>query len=309
MAAHLGAAMTDEPSVFDRAPRQSDFGVNDKGLPYNDVMEALKKGRDELPGFKQFKVGTETVDAVEKLFDGQVTGEEVFTAIDTGLSAVVAYIEAVELIITGAQSAALKDPIGLVGAAVGAFVAAGGTFIIEHVQPVQDLMGVLKGNPGRIKKSAEMWKALAEGIKPVGEDLHASATTVKDSWTGKDGSAAHQRLLEGGDAVAVSALMAKGISVALGYTAALYEKIQGFLVNRAADLAGALVSNIPDLAKGPVGWLEILADLTPILLRIQLELVQIGLHVTRVLGALAGLFDAATNASEKMKPYIEKMSH
>jgi hypothetical protein len=298
-------------SYFDDAPQQSAFGTNQDGGYFNDPVEAAKAALSSTLGLKQLLAGrdyaTQTLPLVGELFQGEADFDELFTILDSTLDLAVNAIEGVEALMA-LDDLMLNDPSGMIGAAMSNAVSVGLTFLLEYVQPIQDLFGMLTGNAGRIRTSKAMWTALAQGISPVGTDLLAQAERIDGVWHDDGADAARLRLAEGNDVIQVAAALALGVGGVLEFCACVFDKVQGFCVNRAADVVGLFTEAIVKfLMSGPKALADILIDIVPMLLRITLELCQIGLHVARAFGALVGLMTGAGEAVGRMTPYIERM--
>jgi hypothetical protein len=297
-------------STFDGAPQQSDFGVNQSGSVFDDPAAAVQKSLENCVGIKQGMAAAEYVvetgPLVGELFNGEAEFEDLFAILDSTLNLAVNYIELCEAILAGADLAT-GDPSGLVGAVAGNWAAMGMTFILELLQPIQDLFGMLTGNPERIRTSKDMWQALANGITPVGASLLQQADRLGEAWQDDGADAARLRIIEGNDVIQVAAALAVGVSGALEFCACVFDKVQGFLMNRAADIVGFLAELVVKALMGPVKWPEIIIGLIPVLTRITLELVQLGMHIARALGALIGLMTGAGEAAGRMAPYLDRM--
>lgn len=294
-------------SYFDNAPHQSEFGVNQDGETFNDPGEAAQKAIDNCVLYKtglatgDFAEKTETV--VGGLFDGEVCFDDLFEAVDSGLTLAVSVIESVEFL--AATLTSTSDPGGLLGDWVSNLAGMGMAFLLEYVQPIQDLVGMCSGNPERIRVSASMWKALADGLAPTGTDLLAQAERLGDAWHDDASDAARLRLAEANDIILVIVELAVGVAGALEFSACLFDKIQGFMMNRVADVIGLLLEFV---VGGAPKWPQLLIECIPLFLRIILELVQLAMHVVRSFTALVMLLVGADAAVDRMLPYLERMS-
>lgn len=298
-------------SYFDDAPRQSDFLYNDDGSMLDDTSAAATKALENWPLYKQSLAGAnylqETAPLIGKLFDGEATFDDLFNIVDSSLTLAVNCIELIELSLS--VSGGLRgDLSGVLGTCVSTLVSMGLTFILESLQPVQDLFGMITGNPGRIRTSKEMWEALATGLAPIGGSLAEQAAKLDEAWQDSGADSARLRLLEGNDILQVTAALANGVGAALEFCATTFEKVQGYVLNRTSDLAGALVSYVPKAFQGPKGWIEIALDFIPMVIRMTMELIQIAMHLTRACLAILGLINGAQAAAENARPFIERMS-
>lgn len=298
-------------STFDDAPQQSEFGYNSEGSVWNDAEAAGWKAYDQFPGWKQGKAAFEYWDKVGpqvgRLFEGEATFDDLFTIIDESLNMAVNVIEGIELALVPINTV-VGGPGAVLGLAVSTLVSVGLTFVTEVFQPIQDLFGMLTGNPDRIRVSRDMWVALQEGITPVGDDLMGLSDKLGEVWQDDGADAARARLLEGNDVIQVAGALAMGVASALEFCAKTFEKVEGFLINRASDIAGLLVSGVPRAMAGPLELALFVLDMILMATRIQLELAQLAMYLGRAFGALISLMNGAEAAAEKMGPYIDGMS-
>lgn len=297
---------------FDDAPHQAPINYNQDGSINDPLGEAAAKSADNLPFWKQGKAAWEywgkVEPSVDRLFEGEATIDDYFTILDESLNMAVNFVEACELGVTIGGSF-VGGPGELVGAAVSTLVSVGLTFILEYFQPVQDMFGMITGNPDRIRVSRDMWTALSEGLATIGEELMAHSQSLGEAWQDAGSDAARARLVEGNDVVTVAAALATGMSEALEFCAATFEKVQGFCINRASDVADALVSYVPRaVTGGPPEWAIIAVEVALMAARIVLELLQIAMYLGRAMGALCALMNGAETAANNMVPYIDKMS-
>lgn len=297
-------------TYFDNAPQQSEFGKNQDGSAFNDLGEAATAARDNCVGFKQFLAATDFIEkagtAAGGLFDGEVSFDELFDAVDSALTLAVNLIETGELIGAG-MDMVTGDPSGLVGAAMSNMASVGMSFLLEYFQPIQDLVGILTGNPERIRVSKSMWLALADGIGPMGTELLAQGEKLGEVWHDDASDAAMLRLAEGNDILQVAAGLSVGVAGALEFCACVFDKVQAYLMNRISDLIGFLSELVVKFLMGPVKWAEILVDAIPMFARIVLELIQLAMHVARAFAALIALLIGADTAVDRMLPYIDRM--
>lgn len=296
-----------DSSYFDSAPHQTEFGVNQEGSHFNDPAQAVAKAIENCAGIKPILAGKDFLEkgaeVVGGLFDGEVGFDDLFDAVDSALSMAVSLIETGELLNSSFDAAV--DPAGLIGDMVSNVVSMGMAFLLEYVQPIQDLVGMLSGNPERIRVSGSMWLALADGLAPKGTDLLAQAERLGDAWHDDAADAARLRLAEANDVIAVAVELATGVAGALEFSACLFEKIQGFAMNRVGDAVGLVVEFI---VGGAPKWPQLLIDCIPMFIRIILELIQVAMHVVRSFAALVMLLVAADAAVDRMLPYIDGMS-
>lgn len=295
-------------SLFENAPRQSDYGFNSDGSIYNDFEKAAEKAGDDLPFYKQYRVGKEYYEKaqhIDKLFDGDETVEDLFTVIDESMTLAVNIVEAIELASTvqGATTPA-KAGEALIETLIGTAISVGVPLLVEWLQPLKDLFGLLTGNPDRLRTSKSMWEALADRVEPIGVSLEARARELGEVWRDEAETAAEYRLYEGGQMAQVVAKLSRGMGVVLEFCASTFEKVQGYMVNRAADLVSVAMSALTSVATA----LKVIRELVPLIVRVYIEFLQIMLHLTRAFGTLVNVMNAAGDAAERMTVYIDAMT-
>lgn len=152
-------------------PRESDVtdgtGVvaTDEGYAPHDWGAA-----DSIPGISH---GTEISNAVPGAFDGQV-GD----------------ISAIGLQVTSLAATAggfLLDPVGFV-------IEAGLGFLIDFVQPLEDLIGLATGNAERMQHEIEKWTTVRQAIAPLSQQVSDIAASTLQTWTGPASEIAKTRI-------------------------------------------------------------------------------------------------------------------
>ncbi|GIG65083.1 hypothetical protein [Phytomonospora endophytica] len=86
------------------------------------------------------------------------------------------------------------DPIGFL-------VNCGVSFLIDLVQPLEDLLGLVTGNPERMETESNRWGRVRNALEPLSEDLRAAASEDLKKWDGDASVIAKQRLNELADAM------------------------------------------------------------------------------------------------------------
>ncbi|MEV0650237.1 hypothetical protein AB0I28_33750 [Phytomonospora sp. NPDC050363] len=89
----------------------------------------------------------------------------------------------------------MVDPIGfLVNAGIG--------FLIDFIQPLEDMLGMVTGNPERMGAETEKWGRVRSALEPLGEQVKSVGASDLSNWQGEASAVAKQRLGEFGDAIA-----------------------------------------------------------------------------------------------------------
>lgn len=121
----------------------------------------------------------------------------------------------------------LVDPIGFM-------VSAGLGFLIDLVQPLEDLLGMVTGNPERMGAENDKWGRVRSALEPLSEQVKKVGAETMPGWQGDAATIAKQRLSEFGDAIA-----------AVGGQIAWLETV--------LELAKALAGVAQDVIKGLIG--------------------------------------------------------
>src|SRR5262249_60191496 len=71
---------------------------------------------------------------------------------------------------------------------------AGLGFLVDVIQPLEDLLGLVTGNGDRIGRDAESWQAVADGLAGLAGSLETAAGQDLSGWLGEASRAARDRL-------------------------------------------------------------------------------------------------------------------
>ncbi|HEY2059087.1 MAG TPA: RHS repeat-associated core domain-containing protein [Amycolatopsis sp.] len=92
----------------------------------------------------------------------------------------------------GAVGTAL-DALSMAMDPFGAILAAGVSWLMEHVGPLKEALNGLTGNADEIAAQSQTWANVAKELESVGQDLDAMVKADLQSWTGPAGDAYRQR--------------------------------------------------------------------------------------------------------------------
>jgi hypothetical protein len=157
-----------------------------------------------------------------------VEGIESGNWIDIGLGGLTTGLEALSIVM---------DPIGSVGANLV-------SFIIEHVEPLQDVLDKLAGSADAVMAQSQTWKNIAAAVAAVQADYGQESTTDTAGWTGNAADAYRARAAD------TAALLGAGAQAAQGL---------GSAVQMAGMLVGAVRETVRDLIADLVGRLTVWA--------------------------------------------------
>ncbi|MET7997724.1 RHS repeat protein, partial [Amycolatopsis sp. NPDC005232] len=92
----------------------------------------------------------------------------------------------------GAVGTAL-DALSMAMDPFGAILAAGVSWLMEHVGPLKDALNGLTGNADQIKAQSETWGNVAKELGSVASDLNDAINADLQSWSGSASDAYRQR--------------------------------------------------------------------------------------------------------------------
>ncbi|MGY0232514.1 hypothetical protein [Longispora urticae] len=111
-----------------------------------------------------------------------------------------------------------------------ALLSAGLGFLIDVVQPVEDLLGLVTGNAERMGTEIARWERVGKALVPLAAEVRASGNESLLGWQGKTGEEARQRLGAFADGMRAVATDIKLIEVCLLLAKAVMEIAQAFLI-------------------------------------------------------------------------------
>lgn len=88
----------------------------------------------------------------------------------------------------------LLDPVGWV-------IEAGLAFLIDFIQPLEDLVGLATGNSERMLHEIEKWNSVRDAMGPLSQEVREIADATLQSWSGDASSVAKTRIHELADAI------------------------------------------------------------------------------------------------------------
>lgn len=169
-------------------------------------------------------------DAVDYKWDSVVplgeTGKNIYTGI-TQHDMVDLWAGASDL--TGNVISFVADPLNWL-------ISAGLTFLIDFVQPLEDLLSLVTGNAERMEPYAEQWEQLGQALVPLAAAIRQAATDELIEWAGRDAAAAKKRLLEFADAVEATGGEAASISGLLTLFSKIMAAAQQLIIGIIATL-------------------------------------------------------------------------
>ncbi|MBE1576967.1 hypothetical protein ACFORH_07325 [Amycolatopsis roodepoortensis] len=154
-----------------------------------------------------------------------VQGIESGNWVDIGLGAVTTGLEALSIVM---------DPIGSVASNLV-------SFIIEHVEPLQDALDKLAGNADVVASQAQTWQNIAKAVREEGTAYGTEATIDTESWVGKAGDAYRVRAATTATLIGAAAQAADGLGSAVRMAGMVVGVVRETVRDLIADLVGRLV--------------------------------------------------------------------
>ncbi|HEV7973178.1 hypothetical protein [Amycolatopsis sp.] len=139
------------------------------------------------------------------------------------------------LSLAGEAASAAIDPFGYLMSSVA-------SFLMEHIQPLKDMLDSLAGDPPVIQSYSETWANVAKSLE---ESQVTYANAVKNGtagWTGSAADAYRKQATEQADAIAGAATAASTISTVVMIMGEVVAFVREFVRQLIADLIGKLIS-------------------------------------------------------------------
>ena len=87
------------------------------------------------------------------------------------------------------------------GSPVADLLAGGFEFLFSFIKPLDDLLGMVTGNPTRMEVEIDSWDGVREGLGPIAEGVSAAWDSHLRSWQGGDAEKAREKVQNFGEAI------------------------------------------------------------------------------------------------------------
>jgi hypothetical protein len=136
----------------------------------------------------------------------------------------------------------LADPLNfLIGAGLG--------FLIDVIQPLEDALGLVTGNPERMEAEVSKWERVEKALGPLAEEIRSAANEGLISWEGKAAEAAKTRFNLFADGVEAAGEEVKQVVSILNIAKTVMDIAQAFVISLMATFVEWLVWTwVPALA-------------------------------------------------------------
>lgn len=126
-------------------------------------------------------------------------------------------------------------------------------FLIDWIQPLQDAIGYVTGNPERMDEEMAKWGRVQNALVPLSEQIRDAANAGLMVWEGKASDAAKERLNDFADGVGGIANDVNLIHMIMNISKMLMELAYKFVLSLIAELIEWMIMVwIPALAAAPV---------------------------------------------------------
>ncbi len=128
-------------------------------------------------------------------------------------------------------------------------ISAGLGFLIDVVQPLEDMLGLVTGNPERMGTEIAKWDRVGSALAPLADEIRSAADDGLVGWQGKAADAARQRLHEFADGVTSLTNDVGQLKMIMDLAKALMETAQGLVTGLMASFVEWLIFTwVPALA-------------------------------------------------------------
>lgn len=211
-------------------PRDTDSDVT------NDTTATPDRGTLDWEPSKQFPVANEvtsTIESGKKLAEG---------GNDSELTAIAGNVFTMASTVTEIGT----DPLNWL-------ISKGLGFLIDWLQPLEDAIGCVTGNPERMDEEIAKWERVGNALTPLSEEIRDAANAGLISWEGRAATAAKARLNDFADGVAATANDVKQIIMIMNISKLLMELAYAFVLSLIATLVQWMIMIwIPALASSVV---------------------------------------------------------
>ncbi|MFS8522736.1 MAG: hypothetical protein FWJ87_15450 [Micromonosporaceae bacterium] len=120
-------------------------------------------------------------------------------------------------------------------------ITAGLGFLVDVLQPIEDLLGLVTGNPERMAGEIDKWRRVSGALRPLAEKIRAAADAGLAGWEGLAADTARARLHQFADGVAFLAADVDRLAALMDIARTLMELIQQILIGLLAALVQWLI--------------------------------------------------------------------
>ncbi|WP_051773187.1 hypothetical protein [Saccharothrix sp. NRRL B-16314] len=152
----------------------------------------------------------------------------------------------------------IEGGLGLVGLAAdaaamaidpfGTLLSSAASFLMEHVQPLKDMLDWLAGDPPVIESYSTTWNNVATELGKIAEDYNAAIKSGTEGWTGAAAEAYRTNSKAHGDALSGAASAAGTVGTVVGLMGMVVGFVREMVRDLIADLVGKLIAWVLEAA-------------------------------------------------------------
>ncbi|MEV8436819.1 hypothetical protein AB0425_05550 [Actinosynnema sp. NPDC051121] len=124
----------------------------------------------------------------------------------------------------------------------GTLLSSAASFLMEHMQPLKDMLDWLAGNPPVIESYSTTWNNVATELGKIAEEYAAGVQRGTEGWTGSAAETYHANSKVHGDALAGAASAAGTVGTVVGLMGMVVAFVREMVRDLIADLVGKLIA-------------------------------------------------------------------
>jgi hypothetical protein len=139
------------------------------------------------------------------------------------------------LSLAGEIASAAIDPFGYLMSSVA-------SFLMEHMQPLKDMLDAVAGDPPVIQSYSETWGNVAKKLEDTQVEFSNTVKNGTAGWTGEAGDQYRKQAAEQAEAIGAAATVAGGISTVVMIFGEIVAFVREFIRQLIADAVGKLIA-------------------------------------------------------------------
>jgi hypothetical protein len=124
----------------------------------------------------------------------------------------------------------------------GTLMSSAASFLMEHVQPLKDMLDWLAGDPPVIESYSTTWTTVSTELGKIAEDYAAALNSGTEGWTGAAADAYRTAAKEQGDALTGAASSAGSVGTVVGVMGMVVAFVREMVRDLIADLVAKLIA-------------------------------------------------------------------
>ncbi|MFC4336878.1 hypothetical protein [Salininema proteolyticum] len=163
------------------------------------------------------------------------------TAVGTGKNIISGVEEGDISQVVASSSEMLAQGVGYVTDPLGWLIGNGVDFLVAYIQPLQDILGLVAGNPERFDDAISRWADIEQAAYALGEEVQSIFEGGIGDWKDQAATAAEGRLQELGDAIGAIGIKAGTCQKWLGAAQFLAEVLMAVIKGIITEIVKELI--------------------------------------------------------------------